>query len=377
MKTAKVLGIVFALHTVFFIFVFVQPGCGTLDLGEAPEPEVRPTATGHRTALVAPTRPEGDIGTVSGGTDTIGALESTLNDPSFSFMVDDDLDFDPSLDGLGLEEDNYTTYVVQRGDNAWNIASKFDVPVNTLLDLNSLGRDSILRVGQELKIPASPEAATVTARPSEPSVDRDDLQTYTVRSGDTLSGIASRTGTSVATIRSLNNLTSDLIRVGQELRLPSDARVSDARRSDPAPAARTPAAPARTSPGEGQTTHRVVAGENPSSIAAMYGMTTQELLTLNAITDPRRLRVGQELIVNQTGTTRTERAPTAERSPQPAERETTAPRPTTRPTTTEQERATAPAIRPAPAPIRPPAEITSLDDLDDDSIPVVEITPDN
>ncbi len=44
---------------------------------------------------------------------------------------------------------------------------------------------------------------------------------YTVRSGDTLSGIANRHGISVNRLREINNMNSDTIRIGQTLRVPS------------------------------------------------------------------------------------------------------------------------------------------------------------
>ena len=46
-------------------------------------------------------------------------------------------------------------------------------------------------------------------------------------------------------------------------------------------------------------THTVAQGENPSTIAAAYGMTTATLMEINGITDARGLRVGQKLKVHK------------------------------------------------------------------------------
>ena len=52
-------------------------------------------------------------------------------------------------------------------------------------------------------------------------------------------------------------------------------------------------------PLEDNHTHTVSQGENPSTIAASYGMTTATLMEINGITDARGLRVGQKLKVHK------------------------------------------------------------------------------
>jgi LysM repeat protein len=49
--------------------------------------------------------------------------------------------------------------------------------------------------------------------------------------------------------------------------------------------------------GGGPNTHTVAAGESPSSIAALYGITAEELMSANGITDPASLTVGQQLTI--------------------------------------------------------------------------------
>jgi peptidoglycan endopeptidase LytE len=67
-------------------------------------------------------------------------------------------------------------------------------------------------------------------------------QVYTVKSGDTLTKIASQFGTTIKALRSANNLETDKIKVGQKLRIPSPGS-SPATPPAPAPA---PAAPTNT-----------------------------------------------------------------------------------------------------------------------------------
>ena len=104
-----------------------------------------------------------------------------------------------------------TTYTVVSGDSLWSIANRFGVTVNDLKTANNL-TSNLLSIGQTLIIPT-----TGTNNPETPI-----YTTYTVKSGDSLWSIANRFGTTVDTIKSLNNLTSNLLSVGQVLQIPNN-----------------------------------------------------------------------------------------------------------------------------------------------------------
>ncbi len=115
-----------------------------------------------------------------------------------------------------LEDDNNnettpSTYTVQFGDSLWSIANKFGVTVNDLKDANSL-TSNLLSIGQVLIIPSSS-----TNNPTNPS-----YTTYTVQRGDSLWSIANRFSVTVDAIKTLNNLTSNLLSVGQVLQIPNN-----------------------------------------------------------------------------------------------------------------------------------------------------------
>lgn len=117
----------------------------------------------------------------------------------------------------------------------------------------------------------------------------------TVRSGDTLSGLAQRHDVPVSVLRTANNLDGDMIRVGQKLRLPRDEQMM----ADPLYAAAA-AELAELQSGllaADRKTHRVRAGESLSVIARRYRVSVRELQQWNNITNPNRLRAGQELTV--------------------------------------------------------------------------------
>lgn len=101
------------------------------------------------------------------------------------------------------------THRVRSGESLYTIGKRYGVSVDRLKAANGLRRNTI-RVGQELVIPARSSGG---AAASEGKVHR-------VRSGDTLSEIARRYGTTVSRLRSANGLTSNRLRIGQELKIP-------------------------------------------------------------------------------------------------------------------------------------------------------------
>lgn len=106
------------------------------------------------------------------------------------------------------------SYRVRAGDSLYEIGQRFGVSVQSLRAANGL-RGSALRVGQTLVIPA-----TATRQPSSAEEKRAAVNTYRVRSGDTLSEIAGRFNTSVGALKRANGLRSNRLRVGQTLKLP-------------------------------------------------------------------------------------------------------------------------------------------------------------
>lgn len=95
--------------------------------------------------------------------------------------------------------------------------------------------------------------------------------TYTVRSGDTLSSIASKFGTSYQALASLNGISNpNLIYAGQVLRVNGSASA-------------------------GSVYYTVRAGDNLSSIASRYGTSYQSIASLNGLSNPNLIYAGQTL----------------------------------------------------------------------------------
>ncbi len=119
---------------------------------------------------------------------------------------------------------------------------------------------------------------------------------YTVRRGDTLSIIASRTGTTIQTLRAANGLRGDLIRAGQKLQIPGTAPVTAGLQTAAVEAA---AAPVRQQVAAvSEVTHQVRRGETLWRIASRYGTTVNRLRAENGLANDF-LQVGQVLRLSQ------------------------------------------------------------------------------
>lgn len=101
------------------------------------------------------------------------------------------------------EIENYNTYIVTSGDTLYSIAKKYNTSVDTLKSINSLSTET-LSIGQILKVPIN-EAEETTS--------------YTVASGDTLYSIANKFNVTVDYLKEINNLSSDTLSIGQILKI--------------------------------------------------------------------------------------------------------------------------------------------------------------
>ena len=343
MNILKILGVVVAVHVVAFFLMFVNPGCRSTSQGTAPvvsdtapavasaaaaAPAAQPASADFSSSPVirySPTRP---------GTPAASALESA-----------------PPPDVTPAK-----TYTVVSGDTLSRIAKKNGTTVLELQKVNKLTSSSTLSIGQKLLIPGkAPGGSAATMGGSDLSSGG----MSTVRAGDTLVTIAHRAGTTSAELKKVNDLKSDYVRVGQELKLPS---------SYTPPPAPVIAAPVKKP--DGSVVHVVKSGETIGAIARKYQVKTKDLLVANNIADPTKIRAGQELVIpgyTATGTP-TVTAPAASAGPAPAS--AGSPAVSVHPATI----APIPAPAPAPAPVTPPPD----QDLDaglkqQDNVPVIKI----
>jgi LysM repeat protein len=220
-----------------------------------------------------------------------------------------------------------TMYTVVSGDTVSDVAGQFGLSTASVLALNGLGWFSLIFPGQQLKLTASGPVAPVVEE-----VDAAGSGRYIIAAGDTISAIADRFGVSTLSVLTANGLGwSSIIYPGQSIAIPglhspdgatpvADAAADEPARpespalsapyvaSDPvltvpvdtpvAPAPESepepPAAPAPTPPAGNYT---VVSGDTLSSIAARYGISTQELLDANGLSWESTIYPGIVLVI--------------------------------------------------------------------------------
>jgi LysM repeat protein len=114
-----------------------------------------------------------------------------------------------------------TTYTVQRGDNLYRIAIRFNTSVAAIVAANNIVNPSRIYAGQVLIIPGDGGSAPAPAPSSTPQAEPGGMLTYVVQRGDRLSSIAVRFGTTVSAIVAANGIANpNLIYAGQELKIP-------------------------------------------------------------------------------------------------------------------------------------------------------------
>ena len=170
-------------------------------------------------------------------------------------------------------------YAVREGDTFADIAKSYGVPVVMLMQANQ-GFNKRLTVGDSLVIPeyvkkkAEKKPAKSESKPAAKKASNEKVSVYVVQSGDNLSSISRKFGTTVAKIQELNNMgNSTNLSVGQKLKV-----------------AGTPEAEYKI--------HTVKKGEGLWDIARQYKVTIEEIVKWNDLKDTK-LKVGEKLKIKQ------------------------------------------------------------------------------
>lgn len=153
-----------------------------------------------------------------------------------------------------------STYIVKKGDSLYSIANKYNTTVDELKRINNL-TSNILSIGQVLKLPSD--------KVSDVEKEENTIS-YTVQKGDSLYSIARKYSTTIDKIKDLNNLTTNLLSIGQVLLIPTDTNL--------------------------ETTYTIQKGDSLYSIAKKYDTTVDRLKQLNNLKS-NLLSIGQILIV--------------------------------------------------------------------------------
>ena len=145
----------------------------------------------------------------------------------------------------------------------WSIARKFGISVSDLKAANNLSSNS-LSIGQSLFIPTEEEDTDTSG------------VTYVVKQGDTLYSIAAKYNTTVAKLKSLNNLTTNNLSVGQVLKISEET--------------------VNLPEDNNQVIYVVKSGDNLYAIASKYNVTVDAIKRANNL-NSNLLSVGQRLVI--------------------------------------------------------------------------------
>lgn len=180
-----------------------------------------------------------------------------------------------------ISSDNgYIVYVVKAGDSLYSIAKKYGTTVDVLRRFNSLNSD-LLSVGQKINIPDRSSS-------EDDDVEDSDL-VYIVKAGDSLYSIAKKYGVSVNDLIAINNLKSNVLSIGQHLKIPY-------RSGSIIPIGSSCYGEGYNEPS--YVTYVVRSGDNLYNIAKKYGVSVDSIKMLNNLTS-NSLSIGQILKIKE------------------------------------------------------------------------------
>lgn len=253
-----------------------------------------------------------------------------------------------------------TPYIVQRGDYLAKISKKYNITIAAIKRVNPGLKGDTIRVGQTIQLPGKVdvgEQKMPVVAPAAPKVVKEykpytgATKDYKVQNGDYLGLIAKKHGITVRQLKELNGLTSDTIRVGKTLKVPTAAATTavavastkapaaekkpvaekkaagakkpadtatkstvatatpaavDEKKVDEQPAVETPVVeegtPAEATPAVEPTapkaaeegpTHVVREGEDLTSLSILYSLSPAEIRAFNNLAEDEELKPGQ------------------------------------------------------------------------------------
>ena len=232
-------------------------------------------------------------------------------------------------------EPETTDYIVQRGDTLSGISKRYNLKLASILAVNpKLSPDKVM-VGQRIKLPGKVEVGEqkVPAPKAERKAAAKDAgvepytgatESYTVKEGDTIGKIAYGHGINIRQLKAMNGLKSNMVRIGQKLKVPAGQAKAEAAPAPAAPAepaaaeptvlelppqeevpAETPA-PAETAESPAETAelmapaaveptqdYTVQEGDDITGISIQYGVAAAKIRELNGLDEMDQLKPGQ------------------------------------------------------------------------------------
>jgi len=196
--------------------------------------------------------------------------------------------------GVGFAA-NYKVYRIRKGDTLWDIAHKFSVDVKRLMKINGLNASTILRPGHRIKIPIIKSGKKT--RMKTDTINKD-MRSYTIRKGDTLWDIAHRFGVPVKELLRLNHITnSRRLKPGDVIVLPTHLGTSTHFSARVKKQVKKTPHNSRTK----EIVYVLKSGDTLWDIARRYHVSVRQLMVVNSIVNPNRLRPGTKIRITSKG----------------------------------------------------------------------------
>ncbi len=196
------------------------------------------------------------------------------------------------------------TYTIKSGDTLSEIAERQAMPLAELYSINGINQNHVLKVGEKIKVYAksSNSSSSASSSSSNTSSNSKKIETYTIKSGDTLSEIAERQAMPLAELYSINGINqSHVLKVGEKIKVYAKSSNSSSSASS--------SSNSKTTTEKHVVTYVVKSGDSLLQIALRENMSFSDLCKLNNITSPDKhvLKVGDKLkvekIITKTTTT--------------------------------------------------------------------------
>ena len=197
----------------------------------------------------------------------------------------------------------YKFYTVKKGDSISLIAKRYGVDIDSLKRLNSLDKNSTVKIGKKLKIPFDVTSEELVNGDSKDKINiqKSDLakvnkyKFYTVKKGDSLSLIAKRYGVDIKSLKILNSLDkNNTVKIGKRLKIPLDVVFEDSQKvaiSD----SRLRVGSKNSNSLESKDFYTVKKGDSLSLIAKKSGVSITKLREINRLSRSSHIKVGDKI----------------------------------------------------------------------------------
>jgi len=175
-------------------------------------------------------------------------------------------------------------YTVKKGDTIYDLSNKFKISKDNLSNWNNLDKSN-LSIGQKLYLTPNKEIQTASNKSQKKVSKPKYTGEYKVKSGDTLGHIAAKHKISVKDLKNANDLTSNNLKIGKLLKVPSTTKQN-----------KTVVKSAKAADRTSVTKYEVKKGDTLGSIANRHGVTVAKIKKASSLTS-NKIKVGEVLLI--------------------------------------------------------------------------------